>query len=209
MLGVGSAAAVVVGVVRNKPAHPIAWLCVALALTTFASGDITYDVETEFFHQVNPFPSVADIFYLATVPLLAAGLIMMVRARRRREGDTGATLDALIITSGCAVLSWIFLIHPYVHAKNITLFSEVVSIFYPLGDILVLGVLVRLVFGGGIRPEPFGPSAVDRGGRLVGCRLHLRLDPAARVLEGRRSDRYGLGPVLRVVGSRGAAPVDA
>src|SRR5271156_4382741 len=89
LLGVGSAAAVVTGVVRNRPAQPIAWLCVALALTTFSSGDITYDVETEFFHQVNPFPSVADFFYLATVPLIAVGLIMMVRARRRREGDTG------------------------------------------------------------------------------------------------------------------------
>jgi len=54
LLGVGSAAAVVTGIVRNRPAHPIAWLCVALALTTFASGDITYHVETEFFHQVNP-----------------------------------------------------------------------------------------------------------------------------------------------------------
>ncbi|HUC13853.1 MAG TPA: EAL domain-containing protein [Acidimicrobiales bacterium] len=151
LLGLGAAAAVVVGVLRNRPAHPMAWLCIALALTTFASGDITYDVETEFLHQVNPFPSVADIFYLATVPLLVAGLIMMVRARRRRDGDTGATLDALIITSGCAVLSWIFLIEPYVNARNITEFSEVVSIFYPLGDILILGVLVRLVFGGGIR----------------------------------------------------------
>src|SRR5579863_4919015 len=69
LLGVGAAAAVVTGIVRNRPAHPIAWLCVALALATFASGDITYDVETEFFHQVNPFPSLADIFYLATVPL--------------------------------------------------------------------------------------------------------------------------------------------
>ncbi len=167
LLGVGSAAAVVTGVVRNRPAHPMAWLCVALALTTFASGDITYDVETEFFHQVNPFPSVADIFYLATVPLLAVGLIMMVRARRRREGDTGATLDALIITSGCAVLSWIFLIQPYVHAKNITLFSEVVSIFYPLGDILILGVLVRLVFGGGIRNPSVRLLAIGAVGLLV------------------------------------------
>jgi len=167
LLGVGSAGAVVTGVVRNRPAHPIAWLCVALALTTFASGDITYDVETEFFHQVNPFPSVADIFYLATVPLVAVGLIMMVRARRRREGDTGATLDALIITSGCAVLSWIYLIQPYVHAKNITLFSEVVSIFYPLGDILILGVLVRLVFGGGIRNPSVRLLAIGAVGLLV------------------------------------------
>jgi hypothetical protein len=67
----------------------MAWLCVALALTTFAFGDITYDVETEFLHQVNPFPSVADIFYLATVPLLVLGLIMMARARRAGRATPG------------------------------------------------------------------------------------------------------------------------
>jgi diguanylate cyclase (GGDEF)-like protein/PAS domain S-box-containing protein len=167
LLGLGSAAAVVAGVVRNRPTHPIAWLCVALALTTFACGDITYDVETEFLHQVNPFPSVADIFYLATVPLLVAAMVMMVRARRRRDGDTGATLDALIITSGCAVLSWVFLIQPYVRATNITVFSEVVSIFYPLGDILILGVLVRLVFGGGIRNTSVRLLSVGAVGLLV------------------------------------------
>jgi diguanylate cyclase (GGDEF)-like protein/PAS domain S-box-containing protein len=167
LLGIGSAAAVVAGVVRNRPTRPIAWLCVALALTTFASGDITYDVETEFFHQVNPFPSVADIFYLATVPLLVTAMVMMVRARRRRDGDTGATLDALIITSGCAVFSWVFLIQPYVRATNITVFSEVVSIFYPLGDILILGVLVRLVFGGGIRNTSVRLLSVGAVGLLV------------------------------------------
>jgi diguanylate cyclase (GGDEF)-like protein/PAS domain S-box-containing protein len=167
LLGLGSAAAVVAGVVRNRPTHPVAWLCVATALTTFASGDITYDVETEFFHQVNPFPSVADIFYLATVPLLVAAMVMMVRARRRRDGDTGATLDALIITSGCAVFSWVFLIQPYVRATNITVFSEVVSIFYPLGDILILGVLVRLVFGGGIRNTSVRFLSIGAVGLLV------------------------------------------
>ena len=151
LLGLGSAAAIVVGVIRNRPAHRVAWLCVALAVTTFAAGDITYDVLTEFLHQSNPFPSVADAFYLATVPLLVAGLVAMVRARRRRDGDTGAMLDALIITSGCAVLSWIYLIQPYVRAADMTLLAKLTSVAYPLGDILILCVLVRLVFGGGTR----------------------------------------------------------
>jgi len=64
--------------------------------------------------------------------LLAAGLVAMVRSRRRREGDSGALLDALIVTSGVGVLSWIFLIQPYVHAMDMTLFAKLVSIAYPL-----------------------------------------------------------------------------
>ena len=151
LLGLGSVAAIVVGVARNRPAHPMAWFCVALAVATLAAGDITYDVLTEFLHQSNPFPSLADVFYMVTYPSLVAGLIVMVRTRRRRDGDTGAMLDALIITSGCAVLSWIYLIQPYVRADDIRLLPKLISIVYPLGDILILCVLVRLVFGGGTR----------------------------------------------------------
>jgi diguanylate cyclase (GGDEF)-like protein/PAS domain S-box-containing protein len=149
LLSLGSAAAIVVGMVRNRPAHLMAWLLVVAGVTTFALGDITYDVLTKFLHESNPFPSLADVFYLATYVLLSGGLLAMVRARRRRDGETGALLDALIITLGLGVLSWIFLIQPYVHAANMTLLTKLTSIAYPLGDIVLLCVLTRLVFGGG------------------------------------------------------------
>jgi hypothetical protein len=147
----GAAAAIVVGIARNRPQHRSAWVVIALGVTTFALGDITYDVLTKFLHEVDPFPSVADAFYLATYLFLAAGLILMVRARRLRDGEGGAALDALIVTAGLGALSWIYLIQPYVHDADMTWFVKVTSIAYPLGDILLLCVLVRLVFGGGTR----------------------------------------------------------
>jgi diguanylate cyclase (GGDEF)-like protein/PAS domain S-box-containing protein len=149
-LGLGSAAAVVVGIIRNQPTRRSAWVFVALGVAAFAMGDISYDVLTEFLHERNPFPSIADVFYLATYLLLSTGLILMVRSRRRRDGDSGAALDALIFTSGLGALSWIYLIQPYVHA-NMGLLAKMTSMAYPLGDILMLCVLVRLVFGGGTR----------------------------------------------------------
>jgi diguanylate cyclase (GGDEF)-like protein/PAS domain S-box-containing protein len=120
-------------------------------VTTFALGDISYDVLTEFMHEQNPFPSIADVFYLATYVLLATGLLLMVRSRRRSDSDAGAALDALIVTAGLGALSWMFLIQPYVHAADMSLLIKMTSIAYPLGDIVLLCVLVRLIFGGGTR----------------------------------------------------------
>src|SRR6266849_4009828 len=107
LMGLSAAAAVVVGVVKHRPNHPLAWILVSLALGTFISGDVTYDVLTLLLHRLNPFPSVADILYLITYPLIAAGLFGIVRARRRGP-DSGALLDALTVTAVALLLSWIY-----------------------------------------------------------------------------------------------------
>jgi diguanylate cyclase (GGDEF)-like protein/PAS domain S-box-containing protein len=149
-MGLGSTAAIVVGAFRNRPSRKSPWLIVALAQLAFITGDITYDVLTKFLHESNPFPSLADAFYLATYPLFAVGVFGMVRARRR-ERDVGALLDALVVTTALALVSWIYLIQPYVHAQHLTVFSKAVSIAYPLGDILILSMLARLLFAGQLR----------------------------------------------------------
>jgi diguanylate cyclase (GGDEF)-like protein/PAS domain S-box-containing protein len=149
-MGWGASAAVVLGTVKNRPRHTLPWILVAMALGTFISGDITYDVLTKYLHESNPFPSVADIFYLVTYPLIAAGLLGLVRAGRQQR-DSGALLDALIVTSGAALLSWVYLIQPYVHAQDMSFGTKGVSIAYPLGDILILCILVRLIAGRSVR----------------------------------------------------------
>jgi hypothetical protein len=78
-----------------------------------------------------------------------------VRARRK-EPDIGALLDALIVALGAALLSWIYLIQPYVHSRNMSFFVKGVSIAYPLGDLLILCVLARLLAGGGRRNSALG-----------------------------------------------------
>ena len=164
-LGLTSAAAVAAGIVRNRPTRKLPWVLVALALATFASGDIVYDLLTHVFGQKDPFPSLADVFYLATYPLFAGGLVAMVRARRG-ERDSGALLDALIVTTACALLAWLYLIVPYVRAADMTVFEKLISVAYPLGDIAILSVLARLLSDGGRRNTALKLLVVGAGGLL-------------------------------------------
>jgi diguanylate cyclase (GGDEF)-like protein/PAS domain S-box-containing protein len=143
-LALSSALAIVRGVLIHRPSHRGPWWLLAAAVTVFAAGDTTYNVLTTLLGQANPFPSPADVFYLAMYPIAAAGLVWLIRYRTGGR-DRGSLLDALSLTTAVGLLSWIFLIDPYVRNTNLTLLEQATSIAYPLGDVLILATLARLV----------------------------------------------------------------
>ena len=53
----------------------------------------------------------ADVLYLAGYPFIALGLLLLIR-RRLGDGDRGGILDAAILTTAVAILSWTFFIQP-------------------------------------------------------------------------------------------------
>ncbi|WP_432068517.1 aminotransferase class I/II-fold pyridoxal phosphate-dependent enzyme [Streptomyces sp. C10-9-1] len=151
VIGLAGVAAILVGVHVHRPARRWPWLLLAAANLTFTAGDTAYNLLEGFFDQVNPFPSVADVFYLATYPLFAAGIFGFIRCRCVSR-DLDSLLDALLLTSGLALLSWVHLIHPLVADESLVSWEEqAISIAYPLGDVLILAMLVRLLTLGGMR----------------------------------------------------------
>jgi diguanylate cyclase (GGDEF)-like protein/PAS domain S-box-containing protein len=143
-LALSSATAIAAGVLMHRPPHQCPWWLLAIAVTVFAAGDTTYNVLTTLLGQSNPFPSLADVFYLAMYPISAAGLLLLIRHRTGGR-DRGSLLDALSLTTALALLSWIFFIEPYVSDANLTWLERATSIAYPLSDVLILATLTRLL----------------------------------------------------------------
>jgi diguanylate cyclase (GGDEF)-like protein len=152
-LGLSSVAAMLVGLRRYRPEHRGPWLLFATGRLSFVIADVIFYTYDNVLH-VERFPSVADAFYLGCYPLLIAGLLLLIR--RRSAGHDGAALiDAAIIAIGVALLTWVFLIVPYVRDASLTLPARAVSIAYPLADVLLLAVVVRLAVGAGARPPAY------------------------------------------------------
>ncbi|MFI8962789.1 aminotransferase class I/II-fold pyridoxal phosphate-dependent enzyme [Streptomyces sp. NPDC053493] len=150
LIGLSGVVAILTGVHLHRPARRWPWLVLAAANFTFVAGDTAYNALEAFFHQDRPFPSVADAFYLATYPLFALGLYGFIR-RRAAGRDLAVALDALILTSGLALLSWVNLITPLATSPHMSWIERVISIAYPLGDVLMLAMLARLLVPGGLR----------------------------------------------------------
>jgi diguanylate cyclase (GGDEF)-like protein/PAS domain S-box-containing protein len=153
VIGLAGVVAVVIGMRVHRPAHQWPWWFLAGGLLTFIAGDTYYNVMEEYFDASNPFPSPADACYLATYPLFAIGLSGLVRHRWAGR-DLPSLLDALIITAGLALPVWVYLVQPLTVVEGLTWQQRATSIAYPLGDVLVLALLARL-----LTPSPLdGPN---------------------------------------------------
>ena len=64
LIGASSAAAIVAGVRRNRPTHPASWYLIAAGTAVWVLGDGLYGWY-EHVALIEPFPSLADVLYLA------------------------------------------------------------------------------------------------------------------------------------------------
>jgi hypothetical protein len=149
-IGVAGVAAIIVGVRVQRPANAAAWYLFAVGQALFISGDVLAYNFQRFFGRPLPFPSIADVVYLGVFPALIAGFLLLIR-RHKRGADRESLIDSLVIATGMGLLSWIFLMAPYAHDATLTTSVKLTAIAYPLADLLLLAVAVRLAFGGGNR----------------------------------------------------------
>jgi len=153
LVGLCATGAVVVGVVRHRPAARAAWLWFAAGQLLNVLGTLAEAIIGRVLHQ-ETWPSLADVLWLGLYPGLAIGLLLLIR--RRSEGhDWSSLVDATTITTGLGLLSWVFVIRPIAADSSLSLVPRVVSIAYPVGDLLVLAMVARLLVGGGSRNLAF------------------------------------------------------
>src|SRR3954447_21835601 len=81
------------------------------------------------------------------------GLAILVR--RRRAGVGAGFIDSAIVTVGLSLPQWVWLMAPYLHDHSLSTVGRLVSIAYPMGDVLLLAVTARLFLDGGRRQPAF------------------------------------------------------
>jgi diguanylate cyclase (GGDEF)-like protein len=121
------------------------------ALTVWLAGDLLYDVLSRLIGppgDVSP----SDFLWVGGYPLLAIGLLRLVRLRapgKLREG----MLDALAMATVMAWLCWQFVILPAAEHQRMSL-AIVFGAFYPLGDVVLFAAVAILVLAPGSKRGP-------------------------------------------------------
>ncbi|GAA2713285.1 putative bifunctional diguanylate cyclase/phosphodiesterase [Actinoplanes palleronii] len=166
LLGYSSAAAILVGTRLHRPDRRLPWYLTSAALAFFTTGDTWYNLILAVGRRPG-FPGLADVFYLLVYPLLTGAFLLFIRSRSGRGDNRAALLDALVPTVGLGLLAWVYWIAPFTRAQDLNVLEKVVSIGYPLGDVLVLAMILRMLAAIGTRPKALTSLAVAMVGLLV------------------------------------------
>jgi signal transduction histidine kinase len=117
----------------------VPWLLFAAGNLLFSIGD---DVGAGFWNGDPPVPSVADAFYLAGYPLIAAGLVLLLY-KTGSHRRVAALADATIVTFAFLLVQWVYLLDAIFESSDST-FTTAVSAAYPLADLVLLAGLAGL-----------------------------------------------------------------
>jgi len=140
------AAALLAVIAARKAAQPAArrtWRLFAAALVSYSIGNVI-DASLRI-AGLAPFPSLADVFYLAFFPILFAGFTVALRASSLRVSWGRLALDAAILVLGFGTFFWYFVISPAVASSEAELVRFVLTQVYIGLDCLMLtaiGVLL-------------------------------------------------------------------
>ena len=138
-IGACSAVVVVLGARINRPRQMLPWYLFGAGLFAFSAGDVVFNLYASVWHKSPPVPSIADVFYLAGYPFLAAGLVLLVVQMRRRDRWAGF-LDAALLTVAFALCQWVFVMRSVAKGSG-SLSDRAVALSYPTMDIVLLAAL--------------------------------------------------------------------
>jgi diguanylate cyclase (GGDEF)-like protein/PAS domain S-box-containing protein len=118
------------------------WTLIGLGCGSWAAGNAVWAFYELVLDRDVPFPSPADVGYLGFVPLAIAG-VALLGPSFASVGTAKRLLDVALITVALGGLGWIVVLGPV--AENTEgLLERGLSLAYPTGDLVMLGVILSV-----------------------------------------------------------------
>jgi diguanylate cyclase (GGDEF)-like protein len=122
-----------------------AWSIVGAAFFFYWVGDVVFTIEENVGNP--PFPSWADAAYLGFYLVLLWGVLSFPTPTRSRADRTKMWLDTGTVVIGAYMILWYFALGPTAHASGSSWFENFVSLAYPIGDLVLVLAITRILLG--------------------------------------------------------------
>ncbi|HEV2872737.1 MAG TPA: ATP-binding protein [Actinomycetota bacterium] len=120
-----------------------AWRLLGSAALAWGLGQVAWTI-IELRDGTPGVPTVADVGYLAAVPLLIAGVLAFPTAPMRATARLRTLLDGLLIAASLLFLGWATVLGDAFRSNGASAIERAICLTYPLGDI-VAGTIVLVL----------------------------------------------------------------
>jgi diguanylate cyclase (GGDEF)-like protein len=205
-IGLASVVALVYGVRSHRMdrsllwhvGRPEAWTLLGAGLASIVMADLVRTITSGAAGPV--YPSFGDAFMLPGYGAVAAGLVLLIRGRA-----PGRTVDCVVMAGigalAVALPAWVMIFAPAVARGDITSFTALVTLLWPVLDVAVVLLTSRLM-----QLSDEHPGAYSYLFLALGTLLIVHCVTAVNVLGGIRHAYHGLeAPFILVYGLWGLA----
>ena len=119
------------------------WLLLGTAAALWAFGEGAWGFYDIALGREVPVPSYADIGYLGAIPVALVALLVHPASTDGGKSRLLTGLDALILATALLFLSSTFILHAVGADTDLHSAAGIVTIAYPLGDVLMMFLLLR------------------------------------------------------------------
>lgn len=130
---------------RRSPRARTSWRLLAAASGAWALGEAAWTYYDVVDGVRVPFPSLADVGFLAAVPPLCAALVLFPGFPARPLARLTRLLDAGIIATSVLMASWVLLLRPIYLSHHGTALGQTIALAYPVSDVLMLSLVLILL----------------------------------------------------------------
>jgi diguanylate cyclase len=130
---------------RGRTGRRRGWLAMSLALVGWGAGQAYWSWSEIVVKAETPFPSMADVGFLVFPVAAAIAVISFQGGTSYGRARLRAVSDGLIVATALFILSWALVLGPVYQTGADTTFAFVVSMAYPIGDLIVMALVFLLV----------------------------------------------------------------
>lgn len=154
------------GTRQHDPRAAASWL-LSLAMLAYGVAITMWALYDQVLYpQGVPYPNLSDVFFLLQYPCLLVAFLLLP-SLLPWTWRVQVVLDGVLLLGAAMALSWYFVLAPLYARSGLSPLARVVSLAYPLGDLLVLGGVTRLLVRG--RQLPTGYVPLTFFGVAIAC----------------------------------------
>ncbi len=162
----------------------------AASMASWALGQAIWNYYELGLNKEVPTPGVADVFYLAQVPLAVAAILVLPTSRMALRPKLRTVLDGLIVAAAVLVCSWVIVLERIYQNRDTDVASMIVNLAYPIGDVAMIVMVLLVLSRAG---KAWRPHLLMIGIGMVAIAV---ADSTYAYLDA--TDRYGVNNVIDI-----------